>query len=383
MRRQRALLQSGLFAVLLCLPLLGLLLGVNDEAALAERRRLAEWPGVPRDLASLARYPERFEDWFDDHFGFRSLLIRSNKEIEWRVKRGEVEMVVGREGWLFLGKASRVDRYRCVELPRDHEAAWRSLAARRRTLAEARDVPLLWAMAPNKHTVYADRLPAEVPRRPGCDLGALPAVFAEAGVPFLDLRPALLAARQAHRVFHRTDTHWNELGAFFGARAILVELRRHFPGLPVPSLDDYEVRVQEGVRGGDIADTIRVYGEVYLEDRITLVPRRVPRARPARGSAALDPSRNSRPENRLATTTGRAELPSAVMFHDSFAYALMPVLSESFERIVYVRNDGAFDAAIVDAEAPDVVIVLMAEKKFAFAPVPDPAPLATARVGAR
>ena len=47
--------------------------------------------------------------------------------------------------------------------------------------------------------------------------------------------------------------------------------------------------------------------------------------------------------------------PRAVMFRDSFANALIPYLSEHFERILYVW-DRDVDLALVDIEKPDVVI---------------------------
>ena len=175
MERRRALVHSLTFALLIALPLLGLLADVNDQTRLGERRRLADWPGAP-SIAALPDYPARFERWFDDHFGFRSVLIRSNKEIEWRVKRTQVEMVVGNDGWLFLGAPSRIDRYRCVEVP--DADAWEMLARERGTRLATLGVPFFWVIAPNKHTVRPADLPGDRPgvERP-CDLTAAASVM--------------------------------------------------------------------------------------------------------------------------------------------------------------------------------------------------------------
>lgn len=374
---RRAALHSLTFLALLVLPVAGWLVGVDDTAALAERRRLAEIPGVPTDGASLRAFPARFEAWWDDHFGFRSALIRSNKEIEWRVKRSQVEMVVGNDGWLFLGKPDRIARHRCVVPRPEHAAAWRAQAERRRDDLARRGVPWLWILAPNKHTIYADRLPdAGSP----CDLDALAEPLAAAtGNRLLDLRPILMAEQAGPPRFYKTDTHWNEVGALVGARAIVESLRARFPALPRLDPNDFEVEVEAGLRGGDIADLVRVYGEIYTEDRLTLRAKRGLRARPVEGSPPLEPTVFSRREQRLVMETGDPALPRAVLFHDSFAYPLMPALSEHFERIVYVNTTGAIDPAILDAERPDVVLVLIVEEKFLTEPSPDLAPLAVAR----
>ena len=47
--------------------------------------------------------------------------------------------------------------------------------------------------------------------------------------------------------------------------------------------------------------------------------------------------------------------PRAVVFRDSFSNALIPYLSEHFERILYVW-DRDVDTQVVDIEQPDVVI---------------------------
>lgn len=49
------------------------------------------------------------------------------------------------------------------------------------------------------------------------------------------------------------------------------------------------------------------------------------------------------------------------MFRGSFAIELIPYLSESFSRSVYVWDDRV-DFSIVDDEKPDLVILEMAER---------------------
>ena len=124
--RRRAGLHTLVFLALLVLPFVGWLAGANDTDALAERRRLAERPSLPRDAAALRAFPAHFEAWWDDHFGFRSTLIRRSTEIAGRVQRRQAEMGVGHDGWLFLGKPSRIGRHRCVAPKPAHVAQWRA-----------------------------------------------------------------------------------------------------------------------------------------------------------------------------------------------------------------------------------------------------------------
>ena len=57
----------------------------------------------------------------------------------------------------------------------------------------------------------------------------------------------------------------------------------------------------------------------------------------------------------------RAGLPRAVMYRDSMAIPLIPLLSENFSRIVYVSGR-RLDPALIAREKPDVVIEQMVER---------------------
>ena len=100
---RRDVLQIVLFAVALLLPSIGFLAGINDFDLMAENRRPAERPDAPETFADWQAFPEKFEGYFDDHFGFRSYLLGRDKRLEWLGRRTDVEIQVGREGWLFQG----------------------------------------------------------------------------------------------------------------------------------------------------------------------------------------------------------------------------------------------------------------------------------------
>ena len=59
----------------------------------------------------------------------------------------------------------------------------------------------------------------------------------------------------------------------------------------------------------------------------------------------------------------RPNLPRAVVFRDSMAIALIPLLSEDFSRVVYVQSR-AMDFDIIERERPDIVIEEMVERSI-------------------
>jgi hypothetical protein len=167
-------------------------------------------------------------------------------------------------------------------------------------------------------------------------------------VRVLDLRPALLAGKARERIYHRTDTHWNDRGAFIGYEQIVRALAPDVPGLRPPVRDRFEpVAVRS--RGLDLAGMLGLT-RLLTEEDLMLVPRR-----PA-ASRIVEPRRpNRRLMHARVVTEAPARGPRAVVFMDSFGAGLIPFLSEEFSRVVYLWQTNV-DPAVIRAERADVVI---------------------------
>src|SRR6185436_16880329 len=66
----------ALFVIAISLPLAANLAGVDGADPAAENRELAPFPRVDATWASIAAFPANLGLWFDDHFGFRSVLVQ-------------------------------------------------------------------------------------------------------------------------------------------------------------------------------------------------------------------------------------------------------------------------------------------------------------------
>ena len=95
-----------LFAALLFLPLVQMLTGVIPVAPVSENRSLAPAPGL---ATPLARIPHVANEWFNDHFGLRPLLIRLKTQIDYSVFKTSDRVLVGSDGWLFYRGALKIN----------------------------------------------------------------------------------------------------------------------------------------------------------------------------------------------------------------------------------------------------------------------------------
>ena len=178
-----------------------------------------------------------------------------------------------------------------------------------------------------------------------------------------------MQAKAGERIYHRTDTHWNDRGALVAYQTIIDAVRRQVPAVPPAwSRDDFEPVTRE-LEGMDLAGMIGLT-RVLREVDLALVPKHPRRARVVEPAGA-EPMAE---EGRLVTEIPGSPLPRAVIFRDSFVSRLVPFLSEHFSRAVYLwQND--FDADVVAQEHPDVVIQeIVGRHLYGFIPSPELVP---------
>jgi len=351
---------AALFVAIIWLPLAVNLTGRDGGDAEAENRELVTFVG------------NNPTEWFDDHFGLRSSLVRWYGETRLFLLGVSPSTTVlkGQNGWFFYADDKGVEDYISEDpLTEEGLANWRNALVRAQRWLHGRRIPYLFTLAPDKHVIYPEEMPTTVVRlgqmtRTDQFYGALQ----DTGF-VVDVRPHLFAQKPQERLYQKTDTHWNDRGAFVAYTAIVNALRAQLPSIP-PAWDrsDFDA-VSVNVEGKDLAAMMGLK-RVLREDDLRLVPRR-PRQAVVIEPAGADASAE---EGRLITEIKGSTLPRAVVFRDSFMSQVAPFLSEHFSRVVYLwQND--FDAEVVQKEHPDIVIQdIVGRHLYNFIPSPELVP---------
>ena len=340
------------FVAAIFVPLAGTVAGVGDDVTAEETREAAPWPGIPRDGAAVRGWPEAFTKAFADRFAFRAPLVRwqARARVEWLHSSPTPDVLLGRKGWLFYGTDGAVDDFtsaRPFSSPELEE--WRSTLQDTRDWLAARGIAYVFLIAPDKYWVYPEVMPDGLAGNQGQSrIDQLVAdLRAHSTVPVVDVREALAAARAADRVYHLTDTHWNDLGAFVAYQQVMRAVEAQ-AGLRSKERSELELRAVPR-SGMDLARMLGL-GQVLVEEDLQLEPK------DGRLSRVVEPARSSRAlMDPRVVTEGPAGAPRAVVFRDSFGSAMIPFLAEHFSRAVYLWQNN-FDPAVVIDERPAVVI---------------------------
>ena len=362
-----------LFVTVISLPLAANLLGFDGADPAAENRELAAFPHLGPSWPSIAGFGPGLSLWFEDHFGFRSLLVRcyGRSRLNLLGVSPSAAVVKGRDGWFFYADDRSIDDYANDEpLGADGAANWREAISRADRWLRGHGIAYVFTIAPDKYVVYPEHMPASIARTGRTSrTDQVYDALRGSGVTTVDVRPALLEARTRERLYQRTDTHWNDRGALVAYQQIIAAVRARIPSTPAPwTCADFEPVTRE-IDGMDLAGMMGLT-RVLREQDLALVPRR-PRLARVVEPAGAGPTDEL---GRLVTEIPGARLPRAVILRDSFVSRLVPFLSEHFSRAVYLwQND--FDAEVVRTERPDVVIQeIVGRHLYGFIPSPELVP---------
>jgi hypothetical protein len=362
---RKALLAA--FVAALWVPLLVTIAQRDRPDAAQENRRLMPLPRVPSNWASLRAFPAAFQDYFADHFGLRADLIRWYRLllVAGLGTSPIPDVVLGRDDWLFLNARNEIQTLGgLVPLNEAQVSAWRE-AVEVQTAGLARQgIRFLAVFVPDSQSVYPEYIPGRYRLGPRTRMDqVLGALRAHPNLDVLDLRAVLRAGKPLGRLYHRTDTHWNDLGAALGARAILEHLAARVPGVAVPPQPAGPIRTIAGP-GGDLARLLALQDDL-IEERPVWLPAVPERTAPA--PTGLGPEYGSGQWAPDAWENPAARLPRMVMFSKSFAWALKPFLAGHFQRALFVFLPN-MDDTVIAQEHPRLVIRLVSERELIRSP---------------
>jgi hypothetical protein len=357
-----ALLVASFFATLVAFACVDPLHGRQVHT---ENRRLAAWP----EMELRPDWFSRFDAAFSDRFAGRNALIALEHAVAVKGFHSSPvgNVVLGRDHWLYFAgeDGHALDRHFRGAMPfgNDLVTGLRDELERRRQYLAARGIAYIVTVAPDKATIYPEHLPAWMHHM------ATPTPFdrvvallgRDPGLRFVDLRGPLLAAKETRQVYYRTDSHWNYLGAIVAYEALMKAVQAavgidRLPRIAEPDVPPYVAGVDR--YRGDLAHLL---GEWTGYDEPDFAPL---------GKVLGDPSRRCARRIDQDADPGfeiyacdRAPNLRAVVYRDSMAIPLIPLLSENFRRVVYVSSR-RLDRALIEREHPDVVIDEFVERSL-------------------
>ena len=315
----------------------------------AENRTLAAFPETRTEDGSLNRnYFSELEAWFSEHFALRSELVTAYGTLSRSVfgVSPEPDVIIGKDGWLYY--AETVDDITGVQTCTDREIAhMRHNLELMQEYTEAHGAKLIVAVAPDKGSIYPQHLPARYLQTGGKNnLDALYEALKPTGISVCDWRGALQSHAGDRQLYHKLDTHWNNDGAMLGYDTLM----------QTAGLDSM------GFSGTARTETHDWTGDLWK----MLSPTQ---ERPDDNSAYALPQTwkaagrmRSVDDITIRTTCSDGDR-SLLIFRDSFARALIPMLSQRFASCTYSRAE-AVPLDLLETAQTDFVVYERVEREL-------------------
>jgi alginate O-acetyltransferase complex protein AlgJ len=357
-----------LFLLLIFMPLADQVFHVASPAALNEKRALGKPPRF--NMQAKFEFFKDYDAYYRDHFGFRGTLVRLHNLLTVRLFKLSpmANVIIGKKGWLFLARGDKlnneIDYYRALSPLTDEQLqCFKTNLEQRRDWLARHGILYLFVVAPNKSSIYPEFMPAFVKKlhhQSRLDQ-IMEYMKKKSDLRILDLRPALLRAKKKWRVYHQTDSHWNDAGAYAAYCEICERLRDNFPDLRWQPAAAYTSSEMDA-KGGDLAILLSLEENEFRERLISWEAKNPKQARPSLTPPLIGIPKWMR--SKMATNP-QGMLPTALMVHDSFIHELKPFLSEHFSKIYYIWDSRLhFLKACIEKLQPRIVIEETVERNL-------------------
>jgi len=363
---------SVIFGLIIFLPLIIGIIQNDKISSQIEKRNLTKFPAIPQNFSDLNKFPGAFNQYYADHFGLRELFTKAYFKIISKINSSSTsdDVTFGQDGWMFLGSirpgytrhddpmgdVTNVNLYSDDELKTFAE----SITQVKDWLAK-KGIAYVYIIAPNKHTVYFDKLPEYISKknkRSATDQ-LINYLKSHTEVDVIDLRGVLIEAKKSHQLYYKTDTHWNFVAANIAQFEIMKSIEKMFPDEISASLLPPSQFKPASFNEGDLVGFAKIEKIVEADPQPVFDNTCEQAEKPGDSNFSLS-----------FITECQDQHLKALIFRDSFFEALQPYFSRKFKLATYIPERVNFKALnkYIAINKPDIVIEEVVERRLPYLP---------------
>ena len=321
-----------------------------------ENRKLASKPTITLD--NYRSFFDEYTAYFNDNLQFRNTLITMNSFIDYYFFRtsSNPSVTIGKDSYLFYTRAddgNPLANYQGKDLYSEEELkALAKNCVAQRDYFSSHEKEFVIYIAPNKERVFSEYMPDKY-GKPAENYRALQIYnYLKENTDIRVIYPyaELMAAKTKiqENIWYKTDSHWNNIGAYIGAKALFDEL-----GVEFPDITDSSISIVRGENtSGDLASMLGL--TQYFKDT---------------DYEYTVKGYNDHNVQNLASDFSGALIYKAVgadsrklyVIRDSFSTALAPYLGSQFNES-YLRHKSTYSYEDLESQNPDIVVYETVER---------------------
>lgn len=342
----------AVFLLFLFIPFVG-----EKETQSLEKRALKEFPEWR--WTNIWSFFKGYQNYFEDRFAYRNAIINIYGKIiyeELNLTPFNSVVVVGKDEWLFNSQKNYThdisEPFTKEELQKFHynfilTTKW----------FELRGIKYYLTILPVKARIYPEKMPDFLKIKLYNSRMEQLSTYLDkkSTINFIDCRKELFEGKKKRQLYYKTDTHWNQLGAFIGYSKIINTIAEDFEEVVPKKADDY-FESQKLFYEGDLLGLLGYNSGIkairyYLEPKDSLSP------------ILKHKTNQGNPQNgyeKWEMKTSENDL-KIFMVRDSYSEHFKMFLSSNFHYSIYAWMT-KLPVKIVVNEKPNIVLHEMLER---------------------
>ena len=351
----------ALFFLILLIPFVGM--SVYHADLSIEKKHEEALPSLIQNGRINTGFFQGITDYVADHFAFRQEMITADAGIKAEIFHSSAnnKVIVGKNGWLFFQET--MNDYQKRNLLSDREIHNCATVVRLIEQGiEMQGAEFAFTVAPNKNTLYGKYMPDRFEAGSGeGNLEHLIAEMKKQKVHYVDLQTPLRKGKK--QVYHKLDTHWNNLGASIACETLLDFLGKdhiHYENESYTRKKNFSGDLQGMLfPKSSTKDWNVIYDRPWTYEYVNSVTSTEEMEIQTENQTEKDDQRDLANEEHKKQTKHK----SLVMYRDSFGNALVPFMAQEYQK-GYFAKEVPYDLSLVDAYKADDVVIELAQRQI-------------------
>ena len=223
-----------------------------------EQKVLAKLPEMQDLFLQYPTFSEEFEEYYNDHFPCRSTIIQKYSWIEYNVFKSSIlptNTSIGKNGWLFYeGYDTRKVVSGQQKLSKTQlKEIYDGIVAKYNKLKSLGKEYIVY-IAPEKQMIYPEYDKLNAQEKTCIDQLVEYLIKNNCPATIMYGRDYLIANKDKGQLYFKYDTHWNELGSYYGYVDVMNHIIDMFPKKNITIAENYETTTYK--TSGDLARTL-------------------------------------------------------------------------------------------------------------------------------
>ena len=257
------------------------------------------------------------------------------------------QVLKGEDGWLFYKSTSDGDSISDYEGTNIYtQEEYQSISEQIQRVNEylsRKQISFMIVLCPNKENVYYDKMPKSYYHSLKSRTDDLAEFLTDQKLPVLNLKEKLISSKEIGQLYYKTDTHWNEIGAYIGVQNLLEEW-----DMSSVSIHNRMIIENRNKYVGDLSLMVDLGDYIFDESTYSIQSNQIT-------------SLNTKQTYSQYTNEKANCNKTLLLVGDSFRNAMIPAVTEQFSTVYVVhRND--YQPDLLEQFQPDYVIIEYVER---------------------